>query len=78
MILMGGNPFEGHWKGWALKWQRAKRVPFGPKIVEMALAYRLGAISQGPINSLFPGLKPPPTCPRNESAPFKNITHGAL
>ncbi len=23
--------FEGHRKGWALKWQRAKRVPFGPK-----------------------------------------------
>ncbi len=35
------NGFEGHWKGglwksrlfWALKWQRAKRVPFWPKKV---------------------------------------------
>ncbi len=33
--------FEGHWEGWALKietfcalkWPRAKRVPFGPKKV---------------------------------------------
>ncbi len=26
--------YKGHWKGWALKWQGAKRVPFGPKKVE--------------------------------------------
>jgi hypothetical protein len=40
MILNAWNSnFEGHWKRlalkietfWALKWQRAKRVPFGPK-----------------------------------------------
>jgi hypothetical protein len=38
MILMGQIHFEGDWKGlalkietfWALKWQRAKRVPFRP------------------------------------------------
>ncbi len=24
-----GNVHEGHWKVWALNWQRAKRVPFG-------------------------------------------------
>jgi hypothetical protein len=39
---------------------------FGPK---MALAYRVDAISQGPI---------PPTCPRNVSARIKNITHVAI
>ncbi len=39
--------FEGHWKGWALKietfwalkWPRAKRVPFGPKKVEIFRAH---------------------------------------
>ena len=38
----GNIHYEGHLKGWALnsrlfcglKWQRAKRVPFGPKKVE--------------------------------------------
>jgi hypothetical protein len=28
--------FDGHWKDWALKSQRAKRVPFGPKKVEIS------------------------------------------
>ncbi len=27
----GNIQYKGNWKGWALKWQRAKRVPFGPK-----------------------------------------------
>jgi hypothetical protein len=45
MILMPENPFRGPLKGvdpenrdlfWALKWQRAKRVPFVPKKVEKA------------------------------------------
>ncbi len=33
MILMRANPFRGPLKieaFWVLKWQRAKRVPFGP------------------------------------------------
>jgi hypothetical protein len=43
MILMRENPFRGPLEGvgtenrnlfWALKWQRAKRVPFGPKKAE--------------------------------------------
>ncbi len=44
-ILMRQIHFEGHWKGWALKiepfwalkWQREKRVPFGPKKVKFFL-----------------------------------------
>jgi hypothetical protein len=43
MILRGATSLRGHWKGWALKIEtflgpemaRAKRVPFGPKKVDM-------------------------------------------
>jgi hypothetical protein len=48
---------------------------FGP---QMARAYRLDAVSQGPKNSLFPGPTPPLSCPRNVSARIKHITHGAI
>jgi hypothetical protein len=46
MFLMRADPLRGQVGGgwdleivtfWALKWQRAKRVPFVPKKVEMAL-----------------------------------------
>ncbi len=43
---------------------------------QMALAYRLNAISQGPKNSQFSRVRPHPTCPRNVSARIKNIMHG--
>jgi hypothetical protein len=45
---------------------------FGP---QMALAYRLDAISQDPKNSQFPGPNP---IPRNVFARIKNITHGVV
>ncbi len=43
MVLRGAHHYEGHWKGWALKIEtflgpemaRAKRVPSGPKKVEI-------------------------------------------
>ncbi len=49
MILRGAtvqHHYEGHWKGWALKIKtflgpemaRVKRVPFGPKKVELGRA----------------------------------------
>ncbi len=48
---------------------------FGP---QMALAYRLDAISQGPIKLSISRAQPPLTCPHNVSARIKNITHGAV
>jgi hypothetical protein len=53
MILMGENPFRGLLEGvgpenedfWALKWQRAKRVPFSA--VSFSFVYRnIDAIGQ--------------------------------
>ncbi len=48
---------------------------FGP---QMALAYRLDAISQGPKNSQFPGPNPLPLALVNGYARIKNIMHGAV
>ncbi len=48
---------------------------FGP---QMALAYRLDAISQGPKYSQIPEPKPPHTSPRNGYAHIQNIMHGAV
>jgi hypothetical protein len=48
---------------------------FGP---QMALAYRLDAISQGPNKSRFPGPNPP-TCPRNGCCPYqKHYARGRI
>ncbi len=47
---------------------------FGP---QMALAYRLDGISQGP-KTLDSRAQTPPTCPRNEYAPIQNIMPGAV
>jgi hypothetical protein len=43
-VVYMARDYDGHWKGWALKietfwalkWQRAKRVSFGPKKVEIS------------------------------------------
>jgi hypothetical protein len=48
---------------------------FGP---QMALAYRLDAISQGPKNSQFPGPNPLPFALVNGYARIQNIMHGAV
>ncbi len=48
---------------------------FGP---QMALAYRLDAISQGPKNSQIPGPNPLPIGPNNGYARIQNIMHGAV
>jgi hypothetical protein len=47
MILRGATSLKGYWKGWALKIEtflgpemaRAKRLPFGPKKVEIFRAH---------------------------------------
>ncbi len=52
-----------------------RKVPFGP---QMALAYRLDAISQGPKNSQFPGPNPLPLALVKDAARIKSITHGAI
>ncbi len=44
---------------------------------QMALAYRLDAISQGKKLSNSRA-QPPPTCPRNGYARIQNILHGAV
>ena len=44
---------------------------------QMARAYRLDAISQGPKKSIS-SAQLLSTCPRNVSARIKNITHGAV
>jgi hypothetical protein len=46
---------------------------FGP---QMALAYRLDAISQGPKKLSNSRAQPPTTCPRNGYARIQNIMHG--
>jgi hypothetical protein len=48
---------------------------YGP---QMALGYRLDAISKGLTKLLISSANPPPTPPRNVSARIKNITHGAV
>ena len=48
---------------------------FGPQI---ALAYRLDAISQGPKNSWIPGPNPLPLALINGYARIQNIMHGAV
>ncbi len=48
---------------------------FGP---QMALAYRLEAISQGPKNSRFPGPNPLPLALVKDAARIKSIMHGAV
>ncbi len=48
---------------------------FGPQI---ALAFRLYAISQGPKNSRFPGPNPLPLALVKDVARIKSITHGAV
>jgi hypothetical protein len=48
---------------------------FGP---QMALAYRLDVISQGPKNSQLPGPNPLPLALMNGYASFQNIMHGAV
>ncbi len=45
--------------------------------LQMTLAYRLDAISQGPKNSNSRA-QPPPTCPNNGYARIQNIMHGAV
>jgi hypothetical protein len=45
---------------------------------QMALAYRLAAISKGPTKLSISSANPPPTPPRNVSARIKNIPHGAV
>ncbi len=47
---------------------------FGPQM-EMALTYRLDAISQGPKLSIS-RVQPPPICPRNVSACIKKLRTG--
>jgi hypothetical protein len=48
---------------------------FGP---QMALAYRLDAMSQGPKNSRFPGPNPLPLALVTDAGRIKSITHGAV
>ncbi len=48
---------------------------FGP---QMALAYQLDAISQGPKNSRFPGPNPLPFALAKDAARIKSIKHGAV
>jgi hypothetical protein len=51
----GSIHYEGNWKKWALKsrlfwilkWQQAKRVPFGPKKVEISGATPFNGLSIG-------------------------------
>jgi hypothetical protein len=47
-------------------------------VPQMALAYRLDAISKWPTKLSISSANPPPTPPRNVSARIKNITHGVL
>jgi hypothetical protein len=71
MFWMRAYPLLGGVGGdWALEFLDF----FGP---QMALAYRLEAISQGPKNSNSRA-QPPPTSPRNEYARIQNIMHGAV
>jgi hypothetical protein len=48
----------------------------GPGNPQMAFAYRLDAISQGPKNSRFPGPNPIPLAQVMDAARIKSITHG--
>jgi hypothetical protein len=48
---------------------------FGP---QMAFAYWLDAISQGPKKSRFPGPNPLPLALIRDAARIKSITHGAI
>ncbi len=62
-------------RAFPLRWQVGGGWEFfGP---QMALAYWLDAISQGPKTLEFQG-PPPSTCPRNGYARIKNIMHGAV
>jgi hypothetical protein len=45
---------------------------------QMALVYRLDAISQGPKNSRIPGLNTLPLALVMDAARIKNIMHGAV
>jgi hypothetical protein len=67
----GSIYYLGKWEGvgpWNLNF-------FGP---QMALAYRLNAISQGPKKSRFPGPNPLPLALVMDAARIKSITHGAI
>ncbi len=47
-------------------------------LAQMALAYRLDAISQESKKLSISSAQPTPTCPHNISARIKNIMHRAL
>jgi hypothetical protein len=74
---MGGEDGESEgvegWGGGGGGWGRASFL--GPQI---ALAYRLAAISQGPKNSRFPGPNPLPLAQVMDAAHIKSIMYGAV
>jgi hypothetical protein len=68
-VCIAVDAYSIHYLG---KWEG-----LGPK-GQMALAYRLDAISQGPKNSRFPGPNPLPLALVKDAARVKSITQGAV
>jgi hypothetical protein len=70
MLLMRANPLLGQGGGRGVG--PGNRDFFGP---QMALAFRLNAISQGPKKYQFPGPSPLPPALVMDAARIKSITH---
>ncbi len=71
----------GSWKAkYNRKFFMYRSVPLCPEFFgpQMALAYRLDDISQGPKNSRFPGPNPLPLALIMDAARIKSIKHRAV